>query len=150
MNPYVSDPDGVPANDRYADVPGYGRYCPKPDDFRVDPQHANSSSPESLQYWASVVALCTESNQICPGGDLGRDVFALGSVVVKSSHLHDEAERDYSFADANEIQAIEVAKTALKGDIRVPNIYFSGKVHTFGPLATRCDANMAFRSTAVR
>lgn len=131
MNPYVSDPDDIPASDKYADVPGYGRYCPKPDDFRVDHQRANSSSPDSLKYWASVVALCTESNQIYPADEGGRDVFALGSVILKSSHLHEEAEVDYSYADANEVQAINLAKSVLKGDIRVPDIYFSGKVHTF-------------------
>jgi hypothetical protein len=133
MNPYTSDPAAIPANDKYADVPGYGRYCPQPDDFRVDHQHADFSSPDSLRYWASVVALCTESNQIYPADEGGRDVFALGSVIVKSSHLHEEAEMDYSYADANEVQAISLAKSVLKGNTRVPNIYFSGKVHIFYP-----------------
>ena len=42
MNPYVSDPDQIPATDQYADVPFYGRYLPRPDDFHVDPRHVNS------------------------------------------------------------------------------------------------------------
>lgn len=118
----------------YADVPLYGRYCPKPDDFRVDFQHINSQTTDSVRYWASVIRLCTEEIRIYPADEGGRDVFALGSVIVKSSHLHarDGAtcmEIDFSYADANEIRAIALAKTALK-DVRVPEIYFAGKVFT--------------------
>lgn len=87
MNPYETDPKKIPATDMYADVPFYGRYCPKPDDFRVVSQHINSQSTVSLGYWASVIELCTEENQIYPADEGGRDVFALGTVIVKSSHL---------------------------------------------------------------
>ncbi|KAI0403561.1 kinase-like domain-containing protein [Xylaria palmicola] len=134
MNPYESNPDNIPATDRYADVPFYGRYFPRHDDFRVDPQHVNSQSPASLQYWASVVDLCNESARIYPADEGGRDVFALGSVIVKSSHLHgpknggQPAEIDYSYADANEVQAVAIAKSALE-DVRVPEIFFSGKIN---------------------
>jgi hypothetical protein len=82
-----------------------------------------------MQYWESVVDLCDESVRIYPADEGGRDVFALGSVIVKSSHLHKKREIDYSFADANEIRAITIAKDIL-GDIRVPEIYFAGKVFT--------------------
>ena len=128
MNPYIADPDHIPKNDLYADVPHYGRYSPKPDDFRVDIQHVNSSSQASLRYWTGVVGLCTESNLIYPAdANEGRDVFALGSVIVKSSHRHQSPKVDHTYADANEIEAIAIAKRVLKG-VRVPNIYFSGKV----------------------
>lgn len=135
MNPYTSKPEEIPATDRYADVPFYGRYFPKPDDFRVDLQHVNSQSEESLRYWASVIYRCDESIRIYPADDGGRDVFALGSVIVKSSHLHKprdgkQADIDYSYVDANEVQAIAIAKGILK-DIKVPEIYFSGKVLSF-------------------
>ncbi|QPG95232.1 hypothetical protein C2857_007876 [Epichloe festucae Fl1] len=60
--------------------------------------------------------------------DEGRDVFAIGSVIVKSSHRHQDATVDYSYADANEVQAIAIAKSVLKG-VRVPDIYFSGKIN---------------------
>ena len=134
MNPYEADPAKIPTTDLYADIPFYGRYYPKPDDFRVDPQHVNSPATDSLEYWASVVRLCTEENRIYPADDGGRDVFALGSVIVKSSHLHAREgaaypEIDFSYADANEIEAITLAKTVL-GEIKVPEIYFSGKVQT--------------------
>lgn len=104
MNPYETDPKKISATDMYADVIFYGRYCPKPDDFRVDSQHINSQSTESLRYWASVIELCTEEDQIYPADEGGRDVFALGTVIVKSSHLHDPTidEIDFSYADANE------------------------------------------------
>lgn len=133
MNPYVSNPDDIPATDKYADVPFYGRYFPRQDDFRVDLQHVNSRSTASLQYWASVVDLCNESIRIYPADEGGRDVFALGSVIVKSSHLHNPGngqhapEIDYSYADANELQAVAIAKGILK-DVRVPEVFFSGKV----------------------
>ncbi|CAL5872490.1 uncharacterized protein PFLUO_LOCUS6754 [Penicillium psychrofluorescens] len=132
-NPYEADPEKIPATDLYADVLFYGRYCPKPDDFRVDLQHVNSHTTESLRYWASVVSLCTEEIRIYPADEGGRDVFALGSVIVKSSHLHARegaqyTEIDFSYADANEVQAIALAKTVLK-DVKVPEIYFAGKVN---------------------
>lgn len=130
MNPYVTDPDHIPPTDLYADVPLYGRYSPKPGDFRVNLQHVNSQSPDSIQYWSSVVVdLCNESVRIYPADEGGRDVFALGNAIVKSSHLHCSREIDYSYADANEVRAISIAKGILK-DIRVPEIYFAGKVFT--------------------
>lgn len=134
MNPYATEQDEIPQTDKYLDVPLYGRYCPKPDDFRVDRQHINSQSTDSLQYWASVVELCDESIRIYPASEGGRDVFAVGSVIIKSSHLRTESdaqypEIDYSYADSNELQAISIAKSALK-DVRVPEIYFAGKVLT--------------------
>ncbi|CAH0049065.1 unnamed protein product [Clonostachys solani] len=128
MNPYSSNPDEIPASDRYADSPFYGRYFPKPNDFRVDLQHINSHSEDSLKYWASIVARCNESAQIFPAGEGGRDVFALGSVIIKSSHLHQEMEIDYTYADTNEVQSISIAKTVLKG-VRVPEIFFSGRIN---------------------
>lgn len=132
--PYEADPEKIPTTDLYADVPFYGRYCPKPDDFHIDYQHVNSSTPESLNYWASVINLCTEENRIYPADAGGRDVFALGSIIVKSSHLHARQdvqfpEIDFSYADANETRAIALAKTVL-GEVKVPEIFFVGKVIT--------------------
>lgn len=132
MNPYASNPKDIPATDSYADIPFYGRYFPQPDDFRVDLVHIQSQSEESLKYWASVLDLCNESNRIYPADERGRDVFALGSVIVKSSHLHESSTDkvvDYSYADANEVQAIAIAKSFLNDmGVRVPEIYFAGKV----------------------
>ncbi|KAJ6167938.1 hypothetical protein N7497_000781 [Penicillium chrysogenum] len=132
MNPYITDPDHIPPSDLYADLPLYGRYSPKPDDFCIDAQHANSQSTDSLQYWASVLDLCNESVRIYPGDAGGRDVFAVGNIIVKSNHLHTqesaETELGYSYADANEVQAISIAKNVLN-DIRVPEIYFNGKIN---------------------
>jgi hypothetical protein len=134
MNPYVTNPDDIPPSDLYADLPLYGRYHPHPNDFHINRQHINSQSIESLKYWASVVHLCNESVRIYPAEEGGRDVFALGSIVIKSSHLHTQGsaqytETDYSYADANEVQAIAMAKNVLNGvNVRVPEIYFAGKV----------------------
>lgn len=137
MNPYASNPGDIPATDMYADVPLYGRYFPRQDDFQVDLQHINSLSTASLQYWASVVELCNEAVRIYPADEGGRDVFALGSVIVKSSHLHNSGngqikEIDFSYADANELQTITIAKSILK-DVRVPEILFAGKVRALPP-----------------
>ncbi|OBS20334.1 hypothetical protein FPOA_06706 [Fusarium poae] len=132
MNPYEADPAKIPQDDRYADVPFYGRYLPTPDDFQPDLKHANSVSEDSLKYWASVLQLCNTSNRMYEGLEGARDVFALGAVIVKSSHLHAElqgrrATRDFSYADANEIKATALARTVLK-DIKVPTIYFADKI----------------------
>ncbi|KAI9676826.1 MAG: hypothetical protein M1817_006665 [Caeruleum heppii] len=133
MNPYVTNPDKIPVTDQYADSPCYDRYFPRPDDFHVDQQHVGSQSKASLQYWASVLSLCNDSVRIYPADDHGRDVFALGSVIVKSSHLHETAdgqptEIDYSYADANEVAAVGIAKSVLK-DVKVPEVYFAGKIN---------------------
>ncbi|KAJ5950952.1 uncharacterized protein N7479_009365 [Penicillium vulpinum] len=134
MNPYITDPNQIPPSDLYADLPLYGRYSPKPDDFRIDMKYVNSQSPNSLQYWASVLDLCNESVRIYPGEEAGgRDVFAVGSIIIKSSHLHMQESADYSeigylYADVNEVQAITIAKNVLK-HVKVPDIYFSGKIN---------------------
>jgi hypothetical protein len=46
--------------------------------------------------------------------DGGRDVFAVGSIIINSSHLHTQqgtkfTEIEYSNSDANEIQVITIA-----------------------------------------
>lgn len=86
-----------------------------------------------MSNWALVVSLCTRDVLIYPADEGGRDVPALGTVIVKSSHLHERkgesTEIDYSNASANEIQAIALAKTILK-DVKVPYIYFAGKIST--------------------
>ncbi|KAI1778856.1 kinase-like domain-containing protein [Hypoxylon cercidicola] len=133
MNPYESDPDKIPSTDRYADVPFYGRYLPRPTDFEPDAKHVNSTAPESLNYWSTVLAECTELNRIYENDEGGRDVFALGSVIIKSSHLKVTPEgrrshRDYSYADANEVEAIRLAKKILDG-IKVPQVYFAAKIN---------------------
>lgn len=81
MNPYVADPAHIPPTDLYADIPLYGRYLPKPNDFNVENQYINTKVPGSLEYWASVLSLCDESNRIYPADEGGRDVFALGRVL---------------------------------------------------------------------
>lgn len=123
MNPYETNSDHIPSTDSYADVPLYGRYSPKPDDFRVHLQQTKSQP-----YWTSVIELCNESVRIYPADEGGRDVFALGSVIVKPNHLHDTKEIDYSYADANEVHAIDVARDLFKDTIREPEIYFAGKI----------------------
>lgn len=135
MNPYESDPDKIPEDDLYADVPLYGRYFPRPNDFKPDAKHINSKTPESLNYWSTVLEQCTELNRIYENNEGGRDVFALGSVIIKSNHLNVTPEgrrssRDYSYADANEVEAIRLAKKVLD-DIKVPQVYFAAKVGIF-------------------
>ncbi len=128
-NPYEADPNKIPASDLYREEPMFGRYLPQPTDFVPDPEHINSTTPESITYWASVLARCTPENRIYENETGGRDVFALGTVIIKSFHLKAEPGRDYTLADANEVAATELAKPVLaKLAIRVPLIYFSNKV----------------------
>jgi COMPASS component SPP1 len=49
-NPYEADPAKIPPTDRYVEDPLYGRYLPRPTDFRPDVRHVNSTTPESLEY----------------------------------------------------------------------------------------------------
>jgi hypothetical protein len=132
MNPYESRPDRIPSTDRYAEVPLYGRYFPSPTDFRPDTNHVNSATPESIEYWSIVLQKCTEINRIYKNQDGGRDVFALGTIIIKSSRLKNTLEgrkshRDYSYADANEVEAISLARKVL-GSIKVPQVYFATRV----------------------
>ncbi|KAI3390434.1 hypothetical protein diail_9656 [Diaporthe ilicicola] len=133
MNPYEANPNKIPSTDRYADEPLYGRYFPLPSDFKPDASFIGDTTPDAIEYWASVLKDCTESNRIYENQDGGRDVFALGQVIVKSSHLKEvpegrRAHRDYSYADANEVKATAIARAVLK-DVKVPKIYFASKIH---------------------
>ncbi|CEJ83009.1 hypothetical protein VHEMI03043 [[Torrubiella] hemipterigena] len=110
---------------------------PKDDDFHVGLRFANSASDELLTYWNSVVVLCTPDISIYRADDGGRDVFALGTVIVKSSHLHAEEESDWTFSDANESKAMEIAKKLLL-DIKLPETYFAGKINGHQVLVQEC------------
>ncbi|KAK2873964.1 hypothetical protein FQN49_001967 [Arthroderma sp. PD_2] len=133
MNPYEANPDKIPESDRFADVPLYGRYDPQPGDFKPEQRHLNSTTPESLEYWEGVLKLCDTTVRIYENTDGGRDVFALGSVIVKSSHLKTELKgrracRDYALADANEVKATTLVRGVVK-DIAIPEILFADKIH---------------------
>ncbi|KAI8632436.1 hypothetical protein F5Y19DRAFT_472467 [Xylariaceae sp. FL1651] len=124
INPYEADPAKIPANDRYS---------PASDDFQPEPKHISSASEESLKYWSSVFNLCNTSNRIYEGLEGARDVFAVGSVIIKSSHLHAQlqgrrASRGFSYADANEAKATALARAVLK-NVKVPIIYFADKIN---------------------
>ncbi|KAF1982895.1 hypothetical protein K402DRAFT_339375 [Aulographum hederae CBS 113979] len=135
INPYEADPEKIPTTDRYVAEPLYGRCLPRTNDFKPDLRHVNSRSPKSLQYWAFVLEQCNASNRIYENIDGGRDVFALGGVIIKSSHLRERLEgrracRNYSFADKNELQATAIAKRSLTSvKLRVPEIYFADKIN---------------------
>jgi COMPASS component SPP1 len=132
MNPYEADPAKIPAPDLYADVPLFGRYSPREDDLQPNAKYFMSTSPESVEYWSSVLDLCDASTRMVEGLEGGREVFALGSIVVKSSHITRDQQgrrsrRDHSFGDVNEVAASSLAREAIP-DIRIPRIYFAGKV----------------------
>ncbi|KAF2688156.1 hypothetical protein K458DRAFT_467804 [Lentithecium fluviatile CBS 122367] len=118
MNPYEAKEEESPSTDRYADVPLYGRYFPRPDDFKPEGRYINSTTPESLEYWCSVLQKCTETNRPYENQDRGRDVFAPGTVIIKSSHLKGalrgrRSHRNYSYADVNEVGATAFARKVL-------------------------------------
>lgn len=129
MDPYEAEAGKIPPTDLYYDLPLYGRYNPSPQDFNPLEEHCNSNTQEALQYWTGVVEKCDATCYVYQNPFGGRDVFALGSIIVKSCHLGTrdagaESSRDYSIADKNEVAAIQlVPKT-----VPVPRILFSGKV----------------------
>ncbi|KAI9154693.1 putative phd transcription factor protein [Paramyrothecium foliicola] len=112
MDPYEANPTNITASDRYADVPLYGRY------YLL--QTTSSLTPSTLA-------------RIYEGQEGARDVFALGSVIIKSSHLHAQlqgrrASREMSYADANKVEATALARTVLK-NVKIPIIYFPGTIN---------------------
>lgn len=113
----------IPITDMYADMSFYGITPITP----INPRYANLQSPDAMQFWNSVLRLCSESVRIWPADEGGCDVFALGSIIVKSSHLHYSLKIDYTYADVNDIHIIATVKWTLK-DIRLPDIYFAGKI----------------------
>ncbi|KAJ5158683.1 uncharacterized protein N7500_008334 [Penicillium coprophilum] len=118
MNPYIADPDHIPPADLYADLPLHGRYSAKPDDFCIDVKDINCQYPHSVQYWASVHDLCNKSLGVYPADEGGRDVSALGNIIVKPGYLHTQDGAEYSeiifyYADANDVQAMALAKNVL-------------------------------------
>ena len=131
MNPYEADPIKIPANDPYSREPFFGRYLPRVDDFQVDKKHIRSEASESLDYWSSVLAKCDSSTILFDNPWGGRDVFAVGSVIVKSSHRKNVS-RDHLYSDRNEVEATNLAKSALlELGVMVPQFYFAGQVSPF-------------------
>ncbi|KAI9827432.1 MAG: hypothetical protein M1819_006973 [Sarea resinae] len=129
MNPYEADPAKVPDTDRYHDVPLYGRYLQRDDDFKPDPKYLNSTTPEAFEYWKGVLQMCDTTTRLYDVPDAGRDVFAVGSIIIKSDHLRARPDsKDYALVDANEMQAIACVREVLTG-IQTPQIYFAGKIH---------------------
>ncbi|PVH97598.1 hypothetical protein DM02DRAFT_616399 [Periconia macrospinosa] len=132
MNPYETNPANIPPTDRHAHAPLYGRYHPSPTDFTPDERHANSTAPESLKYWAKVLGMCTRENRIAPAPEGDREIFAVGSVIVKSSHLTSFDECEYIYNDRNECAATELARGVFEATgkkVRVPRIWFAGKIN---------------------
>ncbi|KAF3905934.1 hypothetical protein ABW21_db0201118 [Orbilia brochopaga] len=132
MNPYEADPAKISADDLYADIPLYGRYFPQGDDFRPEARHTKSTTPESVLYWKSILERLDSSTLLYKDpDDDGRDVFALGSIIVKSSHLKPMLpKRQYALSDENEVAAITLVQDALNEmGVQVPEILFVGKIN---------------------
>ena len=90
MDPYEAKPRQILSSDLYSDLPLYGRYHPVPQDFQPLEQHWNPHSLESLQYWADVLRKCDSTCYVYQKPFGGGDVFALGSVIIKSAYLRSE------------------------------------------------------------
>lgn len=134
MDPYETDVSKVPSSDLYRHDFGYGRYRRLTDDFEIDRRRVGSTTPEALTYWAQVLEKCTTDVRMYENDEHGRDVFALGTVIVKSSHLRSHCTRDHTLADMNEVAAIDLArKPLLELAIQVPEILFAAKVRVAMP-----------------
>ena len=125
MNPYETDVRKVPESDVYADLPLYGRYSPHPTDFTPDPNR----SQDDVEYWKSVIGKCSEKNRVLsiPGR---RETFAIGSVIVQSSHLQYPRHYptvNYRMRDQNEVAALSIMRENFP-KIPVPHVYYQGEV----------------------
>ena len=124
-NPFETDVTKVPSTDLYTDRPLYGRYEPHPDDFVPDPERRQ----DDLEYWESVLERCSEENRISsiPGR---RETFAVGSIIVGSSHLQypkDYPTINYLARDRNEVKALSMMREEF-ANYKVPKIWFQGHV----------------------
>ena len=68
MNPYKVDPGKLPSGDRYDDVPFYGRYLLREDDFKPEKWYIDLKSPG---HWEGVLNMCDKQVQIYEGQDGG-------------------------------------------------------------------------------
>ncbi|KAI0837246.1 kinase-like domain-containing protein [Hypoxylon sp. FL0890] len=131
MNPYEADPAKIPDTDRYSDSLLYGRYKPCASDFVPNPPPGPSTSDDVIRYWERVILdKCTQANRMYEM-DGYRDTFAVGSIIVKSGHLHSKPlNRVNALGDANEVAAIALAGDfCRKLGIQVPTILFQGKIN---------------------
>ena len=125
MDPYETDISKVPSTDQFVDLPLYGRYKATPEEFKVNEERGQ----EDIEYWESVLAKCSEDNKILnvPGK---QDIFAVGNVIVRSSHIQDPKYHpidDRRVRDLNEIDALEIVKQHFP-KIPIPKVYFHGTV----------------------
>ncbi|PGH18093.1 hypothetical protein AJ79_00721 [Helicocarpus griseus UAMH5409] len=128
ISPYETDAQKIPQSDRYlAWHPHYGRYRPSDDDFKPNSVHCHSNDDESLRYWETVLTKCDEKTRLNTPTAGKRDIFAWGSVIVKSDHSSTEPTGDYSSLDENEACAITLAVKALP-NIRLPEVYLRRKI----------------------
>jgi len=130
MDPYEADPKKISPSDPYADIPFYGRYKPCSGEFVPNPPPGHSASDAVIRYWEGIILdQCTLANRMY-GFEGWRDIFALGNVIIKSSHLSATPPvRDFAMSDANEPVAIGLAAGCLRElGIQVPTIHFQGKV----------------------
>ncbi|KAL1955324.1 hypothetical protein VTO42DRAFT_8664 [Malbranchea cinnamomea] len=99
------------------------RTLPADDDFVPDIARINlNDTTHSRHYWEEVLGLCNDETRLNVRAPGKRDVFALGSVIVKSDHQAPEATGDYSAMDENECVAVKIVASALQ-DIQLPQCY---------------------------
>jgi hypothetical protein len=129
MNPYETDPKKIPPKDIYIREPHFGRYATDPSDYKPKKKLILSCSDAAIAYWKSILELCSQWTRIVENLGEGRDVFAIGTMIIKSGHLNPRHSRDFTSADANEMAGAALAQTVLSElGVRVPEYYFRGKV----------------------
>ncbi|KAK8199760.1 hypothetical protein HDK77DRAFT_209402 [Phyllosticta capitalensis] len=113
-------------------------------DFNV----TNSNTPAALAYWDALLDLCTPSTLIhAPRGYdegtecLGRFIFAIGDVVVKTGIMPGEEtvsnKKNYDGVDQNEVEAVELVKKKCGNAVSVADILFAGKLRGSSTLIQR-------------
>ncbi|KAI1136792.1 hypothetical protein F5Y05DRAFT_104355 [Hypoxylon sp. FL0543] len=130
MNPYETDHSKIPREDPYVGST-YGRYKPSPGDFVPDPPSGPSRDQDVIRYWERVIReKCTEANRMY-SVEGWRDVFGLGTVIVKSSHLSAKPlDEDFATRDANHREAtLTVGYFLARSNYQVPNVLFQGKIN---------------------
>ncbi|KAJ5234995.1 uncharacterized protein N7469_004163 [Penicillium citrinum] len=129
--PYETNPARIPRDDPFlAQSPQYGRYAPHASDFTPRYQTWHQSDPDINTYWREIAQkYSTPEYSLNLSGP--RDVFAVGSVIIRVDHeaAHDGAAEWYSCANANELSASRKMEEPLREvGVTVPVVHFCGTI----------------------
>lgn len=110
-----------------AQATGQSEYCPQDNDFTPNPVYIRSTDSTSLEYWESVLDQCVPETRLNAPKPGKRDIYGVGSLVIKYGHNSLGSTGDYSFLDENEETAVGLAAEALP-ELQLPKYYLRTRI----------------------